>query len=86
MREHFQYRTEAKANLPTGYYVLSEPLGLQATDIVWSWSSSEWLRADAPQWKTSPLIYSEDIICAARKIEISEFEKAVPTRRNYTIR
>lgn len=86
MREFSRYRTEAKLNLPTGYYILTGTFELQAADMVWSWTTRTWHRADDSGWLFSPLIYSEDIVCAARKIEISEFEKSIPAKRSYTIR
>lgn len=86
MNDYSRFRTEAKLNLPAGFYVLSEPFTLQPDDLVWSWSSQEWRRGDDPNWITSPLIYSEDIICAARKIAISEFERSVPNKKSYTIK
>lgn len=86
MRENFKYRSQAKLALPSGYAVLATGEQLKPTDIVYSWSSGEWLRADSELWKFPPLEFGEDIVCAARKIEMSEFERSVPRQRSYALR
>jgi hypothetical protein len=86
MRENSKYRSLAKLALPSGYAVLATGEKFKPTDIVWSWCSNEWLRADSELWKFPPLEFGEDIICAARKPEMSEFERSVPQQRSYALR
>ncbi len=86
MRENSKYTSRAKLALPSGYAVLATGERLKPNDIVWSWCSNEWLRADSELWKFPPLEYGQDIICAARKIEMSEFEWSVPRQRSYSLR
>jgi hypothetical protein len=85
MRENSKYRSEAKLNLPSGFYILAQGQPLQPSDIVWSYTSHEFLRANSPLWIFSPLEFSEDLICAARKAQLSEFEQSITSRRVYKI-
>lgn len=81
-----KYRKEAIENLPEGYAELREHSELRADDLVWSWSSKQFLRADSPLWKFSPLQDVTDLIFAARRVGWSEFEKSVPTIRKYRLK
>ena len=85
MREP-KHRREAIEKLPAGFYVLEASAKLLPNDLVWNWTSREWLRADSPKWLFSPLVYSEDIICAARKVELSDYAADVTARRSFVIR
>lgn len=81
------YRNEARQKLPSGYYVLTGNERLKPEDLVWSWSSNEWIPADSPLWLRSPLSDPfEELICVARKVEITEFETTVPRRKFYLVR
>ena len=86
MRENSKYHREAKLALPFGYAVLGTGEKLLPSDLVWSWSSNEFLRADSPLWKFPPLEFGEEIICAARKPEMSEFERSVPVKKSYVLK
>lgn len=85
-REDFKYQKEAKEKLPGGYYVLGANQPLRPEDLVYSWTSHEFLRADSPLWRFSPLVYNEDIICAARRVANSEFAEAVQVKRSFVLR
>lgn len=76
------YRTEAIQNIPRGYYILSVAQSLRPDDLVWSWPTKEFLRADSSEWLRSPLMDSaEDVVCAVRKVTVSEFAENVPKQR-----
>lgn len=82
-----KYRREAMLQMPKGYYVLKADDLLQASDLVWSWTSKEFLRADSPEWLFPPLkTRIEDMVCAIRKIGITEFEQSIPVKRIFTLR
>ncbi len=81
------YRNEALENVPSGYAVLGAMERVKPNDLVWSWSSKEWLRADSPDWlQSSFLVPFEELICVVRKPEMTEFEKSVPRRKFYLVR
>lgn len=80
------YRRQAKRAIPQNYYIL--PIGeqIRADDLVWNWCNQEWLRADSEKWKVSPLIDSEDLICAVRKAGWSDFERSIESKRKFILR
>jgi len=80
-------RQEAAAAVPTGHYRLTGTDRLRADDLVWSWTTKEWLRADSPEWTVATPFGDacEHLICAARKIELTEFERRVPVQRSHPI-
>lgn len=83
----WDYRRDAVANKPEGFYILPIGAEILPDDLVWSWSSKSWHRAADDCW-----IFpheSSEIICAARengKIELSDFEKAVPTKKVFVLK
>lgn len=80
-------RKEALEKVPVGYVVLGAMETLKPTDLVWSWSSKEWLRADSPLWIRSPFLEPfEEMICVVRKVEITEFEASIPRRKFYLVK
>ena len=77
------YRTEAQEQIPAGYFVLTDGDDLRADDLVYSWTTREFIRADSPDWIIPCLkIKIEDLICAVRR----DFSSEVPSRRSYTIK
>ena len=86
MTQDRKSKIEARLKLPKDFHVLASGEILQSSDLVWSWTTKEWLRADAPEWLFSPLVYAEDIICIARRIGFSAFEQSVPKKRSYAIK
>lgn len=80
-----KYRKEALEAKPSDTYEIS-PDKLTGDDLVWSWTSKEFLRADSPLWKFSPLIYREEIICVVRRVSMGAFEQSVPTKRSFKLK
>ena len=60
-------RREAKTAVPVGYYVLTSFDSIKSDDLVWSWTSKEWLRADSQEWLT-PTPEIENCVCVIRQI------------------
>ena len=82
-----KYRREALENRPSGYFLLNANDTLRRDDLLWSFTSREWLRADSPEWtvRCTSAVDVGDLICAIRKVELTEFEKSVPAQRKFTI-
>jgi hypothetical protein len=89
------YRTEALELRPKDCYVLSEGDTLEASDLVYSWTTREFLRADSSQWIRPPLRQIagdvsirdsiEDLICAVRSVRQSEFASSVQKTRTFIL-
>lgn len=71
-------RREAKEAVPVGFYVLSNSDSLKPSDLVWSWTSKEWLRADSKQWHL-PTPEIADCVCVIRQL------MPEAKRRQYTL-
>jgi hypothetical protein len=80
------YRREAVEAIPKGYYVLSKSDRLKPSDLLWSWCSKEWLRADSPDWLIPTDYDMENVVCAIRQTQMSMFAESVTARRNYQIK
>jgi hypothetical protein len=79
-----KYRKEALRSVPQGYGILPYGAPLKPSDLVWT--SHCFRRADSELWLFSPLVFYEDVICAVRLPELSDFEQSVPVKRNYTLK
>jgi len=80
-----KFRREAIENIPDGYFVLPSGEKLHPFDLVWSWTSSKFLRADSPEWMFDTFsVPAEEIICAVRRPGLSGFETA--QRRTFTLK
>ena len=62
-----QLQREAFKAVPVGYFRLTKFDTLKPSDLVWSWTSKEWLRADSELW-LSPTPDIENCICVIREI------------------
>jgi hypothetical protein len=78
-------RREAVEAVPKGYYVLSISDELKPSDLLWSWTSKEWLRTDSPKWLVPTVYEIENVVCAIRQTQMSMFVETVQTRRIYRI-
>lgn len=76
-----KYRKKARENIPQGFYVLSVGECLRPDDLLWCWTSEEWLRADDARWKPKETEVIEDMICAVRS-----FESQFPNRRRFVLK
>lgn len=56
---------EAKESIPKGYGVVFDG-EIQPDDLVYSWTTKEWLASDSPLWLQAPLRFVEDAVCVVR--------------------
>lgn len=85
MAEYNKHRKDALELKPANYYEIS-PENLREDDLVYSWTSREFLRADSPLWRFPPLEFREGIICVVRRVSMGVFERSVPTKRSFTVK
>lgn len=61
-----RYDLEALAAKPGDYYRV--PSGaLYPDDLVWSWTTHEWLRADSEEWSFSAVEDAAEAVCVIRR-------------------
>jgi hypothetical protein len=83
-RHERQEDAQARGTLAAGFYIVRDGT-VRPDDLVWSWSSKEWIRADDPSWLQPSPINVADCVAVARSAAFREpgFEDA--RRRTYTI-
>lgn len=60
-----KFEREAMQNVPAGYFRVLDG-EIRADDLIWSWTTSEWLRADDPEWQQK-CESVEDCYCVVRR-------------------
>lgn len=85
MNEFRHFRREAQEALPEGYFALPQGEPLRPDDLVWSWSSKEFIRADSPEWRFPCFEFESEVIFAARKVGLSDFEKNIEKKRVFSL-
>jgi hypothetical protein len=63
-----KWEREACQSIPAGHARIRTG-ELRADDLVWSWTTKEWLRADDPEW-FDDISRAEDCVCAVRSARV----------------
>lgn len=84
MTERYERQTAGRARdtLPAGYVIIRDG-EVRPDDLIYSWTSNEWLRADDPGWLRAAPIAVADCTAVAREAKFSEHEFANAPRRSY---
>lgn len=73
----------AREQLPAGFYIVRDG-PVYPTDLIWSWTSGEWIRADSDDWtQTVTLTNAGDCVAVARRPGFDDPKFAGAPRRTY---
>lgn len=76
-----QLKRAAYRNMPAGHGIVREGTILPS-DLIYSWTTKEWLRADDPEWG-SHVVKAEDCVAVCRNAAANASRSS---GRNYTVR
>lgn len=77
------YLRQAKKLIPPGHYILPMSEPIRQSDLIYDFTTNQFLRADSLRWTFDTFsIPREEIICAIRKATLEGFETK---RRSYSI-
>ncbi len=80
-----QLHREAVAAIPPGHYILKAGDKLRPSDLVWSWTTKEFLPASSLEWFMSPFSDPiEEMVCVVRRAGLEGFEAS--KRRVFTVK
>lgn len=78
-----QLKRQAYGKLPAGHAIVKEG-EIRPTDLIWSWTTKEWLRADDPEWGPHKFPAEECVaVCRATPARPSSAAQNYTVKRGY---